>query len=95
MVFFIISEFMPNLGTTGSTSEEGLQSPSSPDTLSTTGSDWEGLLNDTFPTFTINLGLERLCGERAARGPQESNAEALFMQQILDESGCIEWFFLV
>uniref|UniRef100_A0A915BH36 Protein RIC1 homolog n=2 Tax=Parascaris univalens TaxID=6257 RepID=A0A915BH36_PARUN len=51
------------------------------DTISNSGSDWEGL--------------ERICGEAAARGTQESELELKFMLDLMYEAGCVDWTFLL
>ncbi|VDK51686.1 unnamed protein product [Anisakis simplex] len=69
----------------GNDAEEHLR-PSSPDsrsfdTVSNSGSDWEGL--------------ERICGEAAARGTQESEVELKFMLDLMYQAGCIDWTLLL
>ncbi|VDN58497.1 unnamed protein product [Dracunculus medinensis] len=54
---------------------------SSCETISNTGSDWEGL--------------EKICGEVAARGSQESEIELKFMLDIMYETHCSDWTFLL
>lgn len=65
--------------------EEGLR-PISPcsisgETISNSSSDWEGL--------------ERICGEAAARGTQESEVELKFMLELMYGAGCADWTLLL
>lgn len=56
-------------------------SSASGETLSNAESDWEGL--------------ERICGEAAARGTQESEIELKFMLEMMYEAGCADWTLLL
>ncbi|VDM36928.1 unnamed protein product [Toxocara canis] len=79
-----IAEISPT--TQADLNEEEPMRPHSPgsrscDTASNAGSDWEGL--------------ERICGEAAARGTQESELELKFMLDLMYEAGCVDWTFLL
>lgn len=41
------------------------------------------------------LGFEKICGEVAARGSQESELELKYMLDIMYEAGCASWTLLV
>lgn len=41
------------------------------------------------------LGLERICGEAAARGSQENEREMKFLLDVMHQARCAEWAFMV
>uniref|UniRef100_A0A915Q7R5 Protein RIC1 homolog n=1 Tax=Setaria digitata TaxID=48799 RepID=A0A915Q7R5_9BILA len=53
----------------------------SAESLSNSGSDWEGF--------------EKICGEVAARGTQESELELKYMLDVMYEAGCASWTLLL
>lgn len=51
------------------------------------------LLPDIFKHLVV--GLEKICGESAARGSQKSELELKYMLDVMYEAGCASWTLLV